>query len=269
MIDFKNIDFSTMSLFEVMMKIIANIRNDFNEIKIMNIYIKKIQEVLFCISDKFSEIEKLEKLLFLFYKTWNFGSAINVYKLSDMIWLDNVILYHKGNSFSLGIILIYIASQLNLTIIPIIFPTQLILKFQSLEKKIFYINPINGEILNKHILKVWLKGNISSSTKLEESYLQESEPLLIIQKILDILKIALIEERSIELALHVSNILLKIKPKDPYEIRDRGLIFSQLQCYHVAISDLLYFIEQCPEDPVSDIIKMQIHSIEQKRNTLH
>ncbi|VFP81038.1 UPF0162 protein YchA [Buchnera aphidicola (Cinara kochiana kochiana)] len=269
MIDLNNINFSEMSLFEVMVKIIANIRFDFCESKIMNMYIKKIQEVSLFISDQLSEMKKLEQLLLIFYKNWNFGCSTDKYKLSDMIWLDTVILSNQGNSFSLGIILIYIASQLNMIIKPVIFPTQLILKFQNLEKKFFYINPIDGEILSKHTLKAWLKGNISPSTELQDSDLQESTSLIVIQKILDMLKIALIEERNIELALNVSNILLQLKPKDPYEVRDRGLIFSQLKCYHVAISDLLYFVEQCPEDPVSDIIKMQINSIERKKVILH
>ncbi|VFP83602.1 tetratricopeptide repeat protein [Buchnera aphidicola] len=269
MIDLNDINFSNMSLFEIMIKIIVNIRHDVSELKIMNMCTTKIHEASLFIADQLLEIKKLKKLLFLFYKNWNFGCSTTKYKLSNMIWLDKVIVSNKGNSFSLGIILIYIASQLKLTIMPIIFPTQLILKFQSLEKKIFYINPINGEILSKHTLKFWLKGNISPSTELQDSYLQESTSLIVIQKILDMLKIALIEERNIELALNVSNILLKFKPKDPYEIRDRGLIFSQLQCYHVAVSDLLYFVEQCPEDPVSDIIKMQINSIEQKKIILH
>jgi len=54
-----------------------------------------------------------------------------------------------------------------------------------------------------------------------------------------------------------------------YEIRDRGLIYAQLECDHVAINDLNYFVEQCPEDPISEVIKVQIHSIEHKQVTLH
>ena len=62
---------------------------------------------------------------------------------------------------------------------------------------------------------------------------------------------------------------LSFDPDDPYEIRDRGLIYAQLECNHIAISDLNYFVEQCPEDPVSEVIKIQIHSIELKQVTLH
>lgn len=269
MLDLNDINFSKISLFEVIVKIMSNIRNDFSKKCVIKMCEKKIKESLFINSDQFSEDKKIKKLLILFYKTWNFGGPIHVYKLSDMLWLDNVFLYKKGNSFSLGVLFMYIANQLNLSIVPILFPTQLILKFQNSKGRYFYINPLNGDILNQHILKSWLKGNISPSIKLNDHHLQDALSLDLLKKILDILKIALIEERNIELALNVSNILLTLKPKDPYEIRDRGLIFSQLNCYHVAISDLLYFIEQCPDDPISDIIKMQIHSIEQKKMIFH
>lgn len=72
-----------------------------------------------------------------------------------------------------------------------------------------------------------------------------------------------------DLALIANKILLQITPNDPYEIRDRGLIYSQLDCDHIALADLIYFIEHCPEDPISEIIKIQIHSIEQKKVVLH
>ncbi|VAX76401.1 tetratricopeptide repeat protein [Buchnera aphidicola] len=269
MIDINNIDFSKVSLFETMITIMAKIRSDFSQENVMILCNSKVEESLLVIKNKVSQKYKLKKLLILFYKKWNFSCSIQKYKLSQMLWLDKVMLSHQGNAFSLGIIFMYIAHQLNLLIEPIIFPTQLILTMKLSEDNYLYFNPLNGDILTKHILDVWLKCNISPSIKLNKNHLKRSKSLLIIHKILDMLKIALIEEKNIELALNVSNILLTLKPKDPYEMRDRGLIFSQLNCYKAAISDLLYFVERCPEDPISDIIKIQIHSIEQKKITFH
>ncbi|MNO03734.1 hypothetical protein D3C81_2245210 [compost metagenome] len=77
------------------------------------------------------------------------------------------------------------------------------------------------------------------------------------------------EERQMELALRASEVLLQFNPEDPYEIRDRGLIYAQLECEHVALNDLNYFVEQCPEDPISEMIRAQINSIAHKQITLH
>ncbi|HEL9820190.1 TPA: tetratricopeptide repeat protein [Klebsiella pneumoniae] len=77
------------------------------------------------------------------------------------------------------------------------------------------------------------------------------------------------EERQMELALRASEALLQFNPEDPYEIRDRGLIYAQLDCDHVALLDLSYFVEQCPEDPISEMIRAQINTISHKQITLH
>ncbi|PUW38346.1 hypothetical protein AUN05_22630, partial [Cronobacter sakazakii] len=47
------------------------------------------------------------------------------------------------------------------------------------------------------------------------------------------------------------------------------LIYAQLDCEHVALNDLSYFVEQCPEDPISEMIRAQINSISHKQITLH
>ncbi len=70
-------------------------------------------------------------------------------------------------------------------------------------------------------------------------------------------KASLMEENQMELALRTSEALLQFNPGDPDEIRDRGLIYAQLDCEHVALNDLSYFVEQCPEDPIRKMIRAQ------------
>lgn len=269
MIDFTKFDFSITSLFEVVIKIMECIRCDFSVESVISDLNIKIDEAQILLSNEKKSIDKLKKLLDLFYNTWKFGPAKKKYQLSDMMWIDYVLKTRTGTAMSLGIIFLYIAKFFKLPVVPVIFPTQLILRVNGLNKDIFFINPFNGEILNMNLLDCWLKGNISPTTELSLQDICETTPLKVIQKFLDILKISLIEERSMETALKVSDVLLQLNPNNPYEIRDRGLIFSQLQCYHVALKDLIYFVENCPEDPVSEIIKVQIHSIQQKKNILH
>ncbi|WP_455427893.1 invasion regulator SirB1 [Dryocola sp. LX212] len=212
---------------------------------------------------------QLEKLLELFYGEWGFKDAGGVYRLSDVLWLDQVLKNRRGSAVSLGAILLWIAESLDIPLMPVIFPTQLILRGDWLDGEMWLINPFNGDTLDEHTLEVWLKGNISPGAELFEEDLDESDNAEVIRKLLDTLKSALMEERQMELALRASEALLQFNPEDPYEIRDRGLIYAQLDCEHVALSDLSYFVEQCPEDPVSEMIKAQINSISHKQITLH
>jgi len=212
---------------------------------------------------------QLEKLIDLFYGAWGFRDVEGVYRLSDALWLDNVLEKRQGSAVALGAILLWVANKLQIPLMPVIFPTQLILRADWMDGEMWLINPFNGETLNEHQLEVWLKGNISPTAELYDEDLQESDNAEVIRKLLDTLKSSLMEERQMERALRVSEVLLQFNPEDPYEIRDRGLIYAQLDCEHVALNDLSYFIEQCPEDPVSDMIKAQINALAPKQITLH
>jgi regulator of sirC expression with transglutaminase-like and TPR domain len=145
----------------------------------------------------------------------------------------------------------------------------LILRADWLDEEMWLINPLNGETLSEHQLEIWLKWNLGSESELEDEDLDEAENIQVVRRMLETLKAALMDEKQMELALRVSETVLSFDPEDPYEIRDRGLIYAQLECNHIALSDLNYFVEQCPEDPVIDMIKVQIHAIEMKQMTLH
>ncbi|WP_343377757.1 invasion regulator SirB1 [Buchnera aphidicola (Formosaphis micheliae)] len=266
---FDKIDFSTSPLCEIIMLIFQTIRKDFSIEDVYSELRNRVDEARIYISAESNQNNQLKKLLELFYERWRFGGANGKYLLSDVLWLDNVLQTRKGTAVSLGIILLHIAQELELPLMPVIFPTQLILRVKNKNNELWLIDPFNGNTLDKHTLGVWLKGNISPTAKLYDNDLDQADSTTVIRKILDTLKTALMEEKKMELALNVSNILLQINPDDPYEIRDRGLIYAQLECNHIALTDLIYFVEHCPEDPISEIIKIQIHSIEQRQITLH
>ncbi|AAO26896.1 hypothetical protein ychA [Buchnera aphidicola str. Bp (Baizongia pistaciae)] len=266
---FLNSDFSKLPLCESIIEVSRAIRQDFPSKRVIEDLKHKVEVARNYVVSENLPFLKLRKLIKLFYKNWKFECASGIYKLSDVLWLDHVLKTHKGTAVSLGIIILHIAQQLNLPLMPVIFPTQLILRADNGNGNMWLINPFNGDTLNKHVLKVWLKGNISPTAELYNNYLNKVQYFEVVRKMLDILKSALMEERNLELALNVSNVLLKIDPKNPYEIRDRGLIYSQLECDHVALTDLIYFVEHCPDDPISEILKIQIHSMEKKVITLH
>ena len=198
------------------------------------------------IAPSWDQERQIERLLALFYDEWGFGAV------------------------SLGAILLWIAQRLALPMVPVIFPTQMLLRADpETSEEMWLINPFNGETLDEHTLEVWLKGNIGPVAELFNEDLDEADNAEVIRKLLDTLKSALMEERQMELALRASEALLQFNPEDPYEIRDRGLIYAQLDCDHVALLDLSYFVEQCPEDPISEMIRAQINTISHKQITLH
>ncbi|WP_343187878.1 tetratricopeptide repeat protein [Buchnera aphidicola (Periphyllus koelreuteriae)] len=264
-----DINFSKTTVLEVFFSIIEKIKKNFSKNLFLYDLKKKIIKAKKYINNKKTKKDKLKKFLKLFYIHWNFQEISGQYNLSDVLWLNKVLKTRKGTALSLGIILLYFFKKLEIPINPVIFPTQLILKFKLSYKKFLLINPFNGEFLNNNTLELLLKGNINSMAVMHSRYLKTSKSKLILKKILNTLKSALMQENKIELALKISNFLLQMNPKDPYEIRDRGLIYAYLECYSLAKKDLYYFINKCPDDPISDIIKLKINSIKNESVTLH
>ena len=257
------------SLSEAMIALTAQVRDDFPET-----WVREQLESLLCEAKDYLAVEpnpdlKLDRLLDLFFKQWGFASISGVYRLSEALWLDNVLKCRKGSAVSLGAILLYLSEQLEIPLFPVIFPTQLILRADWVDGEMWLINPFNGDTLDEHTLDVWVKGTIGPTSGIDDIDLEPATSEEVIRKLLETLKVSLMEENQMELALQISKVLVALDPDDPYEIRDRGLIYAQLECEHIALTDLAYFVEQCPEDPVSEMIKVQMHTIEYKSVTLH
>ncbi|PWW10676.1 invasion regulator SirB1 [Mangrovibacter plantisponsor] len=264
-----NFEFNHATLCDGMILISQLIRDDFPSWEVQQQLDTLVSQAREEISMGWDADRQMEKLLALFYGEWGFKDAGGVYRLSDALWLDNVLKNRQGSAVSLGAILLWLAGQLALPLMPVVFPTQLILRADWMDGDMMLINPFNGEHLDRHTLDVWLKGNISPVAQLFEDDLTEADNVQVINKMLYTLKTALMEEQQLILALRASEVLLQFNPEDPYEIRDRGLIYAQLDCEHIALNDLNYFVEQCPEDPVSEMIRAQINTLSRKQVTLH
>ncbi len=52
--------------------------------------------------------EQLEKLIALFYGDWGFKASRGVYRLSDALWLDQVLKNRQGSAVSLKAVLLWL-----------------------------------------------------------------------------------------------------------------------------------------------------------------
>lgn len=131
------------------------------------------------------------------------------------------------------------------------------------------MHPSNGVFLTKHEVKSWVSGVISPFQPFDDEILYPEKNPHIVIRLLDTLKMALIAEQSLADALKISELLLTLYPDDPYERRDRGLIYAKIGCAHIAADDLDYFVEQCPNDPLVDAIRRQRSMISPETMVFH
>ncbi len=262
-------DLDDVSLAEALIKVSEHLRSEFCSKTVF-----KQLDALYLEAKQTLQMEsdgerRLEKFLALFYGRWGFSEPNGSFLLSDMFWLDKVLESRKGTAVSLGAILLYLANQLELTIAPVIFPSQLLLRSDTEAGEMWFINPFNGKTLDESMLHAWLRGTVGIEAELYDDDLSISSTSEVFYRVLHTLKSSLMDEQQMEKALQVSQLLLEFEPDDPYVIRDRGLIYAQLECGQAAFNDLSYFIKHCPDDPISEMIKVQMCSLEQTSVVLH
>ena len=213
--------------------------------------------------------QRFTKLLALFYGEWGFSGDSEAYFSLENSYLYRVLDRKKGSPVCLGAILLHLAKELDLPISGVNFPTQFMLRADWAKDDVAFLNPFDGEWVTQHVLTAWLKGMKGPFAKLSRDDLAISDYFPLLLRWLTVRKGALLRDEQFVLALSYSMLVLEFKPDDPYEIRDRGLIYQQLECDLAAALDYQYFIDHCPDDPATALLLLQMKKLNTDPLVLH
>lgn len=126
--------------------------------------------------------------------------------------------------------------------------------------------PVSGESLNWQQLDDRL-GELDGDPT--QTFLAPMEVKSILVEYLTSLKNSLIREVQFDKALKCVDLLLALRPDDPFERRDRGFLLHQLDCFKVAYDDYQFFVKECPQDPAAQLLKLQLDKITISDTVLH
>lgn len=228
-----------------------------------------LSEIELALVNESDEKQKFESFVRYFYSDLGFKGDSEAYFSSENVFIDTVLKRRKGIPVSLGALFLYFSGKLGFPVEGITFPTQFLVKLTWPDEKVQYINPYNGEYVAKKILTAWLIGQEGPLAKLKPEHLKTADHPTIIGRWLAVTKSALLREERYTLALRCTDLALTFVPDDPYEIRDRGFIYQQLDCHQIAKSDYQFFIDQCPEDPAAELLKSQLRALDSNVITIH
>jgi regulator of sirC expression with transglutaminase-like and TPR domain len=230
---------------------------------------QKLREAQAYLSGESDQKQKFSAFLRLFYQQWGFTGDHESYFDVRNAFIDQVLERRKGIPVSLGALLLFWGRHLGFPMEGVMFPTQFLIRLLWPGEQPIYLNPFSGEYVSKHTLQAWLIGHKGSLAKLKPEHLKLADHPTVIGRWLALLKSALMREERYTLALKCTNLALTFVPDDPYEIRDRGFIYQQLECHQVALSDYQFFIEHCPDDPAAELLKSQVNLLSSTPVTLH
>ena len=208
-----------------------------------------------------------EQLLHAFYHELQFSGDWQNYYAPENCLLDQVLMQRTGLPLTLGIVLMHLAHSIELPVRGVCFPGNFLLLFP--ESKPVLIDPFTGEEWDYEQQSLMLRATLGDLTRMDSKYTKETDQRQIMSRLLSVIKGCMLQSRCLPEALRCSEVLLAMNPDGPYEIRDRGLVYEQLECPQLAAHDYTYFIEQCPQDPVAAVLKVQLAMLDHDAIIFH
>ena len=212
-------------------------------------------------------IQRLQLLKHFFYNELGFGPNPNDFYAPENSYLHQIIENRRGIPISLAILMMELGQQIGLNIRGVSFPNHFMMRI-SLQQGEIIMDPLNGESLSKNQLQEMLdpyldakgyRGELSLPLNI---FLRVSSSREILSRFMRNLKMIYSEDERWERLLGIQERLVILLPDSTEEIRDRGLIFAQLEYVRPAIADLQRYLSEMPGAEDATDIREHVATLE-------
>ena len=160
-------------------------------------------------------------------------------------FLNDVLDRKTGIPIALSVMYMEIGARVGLPLSGIGFPGHFIIKCSAQSE--ILVDPFNkGGILSETDCQQMLNQMYAGGVKLKGDFLESVTKKQILTRMLQNLKSIYINSKDFVKALSVVDMLLIIGPDNTSELRDRGLISYNLECFTRALSDLEGYLRLVP-----------------------
>ena len=187
------------------------------------------------------------------------GNSQDYYNL-DNSFLNRVIELKIGIPITLSVVYLAIAKRLDFPMVGIGMPGHFLIRPQFENAGIFVDAFNRGEILFKQDCQLKLN-QIYPQVKLDSSLLVPVSNKQILARMLNNLKFIYLRQQKLDKALTIISGILNLFPENALEIRDRGLLYYQMNRWHEAVVDLEYFLKVYPNSKDAPTIKILLEKM--------
>ncbi|MFM2029723.1 MAG: hypothetical protein RL517_914 [Pseudomonadota bacterium] len=212
-------------------------------------------------------IQRLQLLKHFFYSELGFGPNRNDFYAPENSYLHQIIENRRGIPISLAILMMELGQQIGLNIRGVSFPNHFMMRI-SLQQGEIIMDPLTGESLSKNQLQEMLdpyldakgyRGELSLPLNI---FLRASSAREILSRFMRNLKMIYSEDERWERLLGIQERLVILLPDAMEEIRDRGLIFAQLEYVRPALEDMHRYLSEMPGAEDAADIREHIATLE-------
>ncbi len=219
-------------------------------------YLERLDEIAAAIRgrlarDAFAEQKVLALNYYLFNDMRFCGNVADYYDPRNS-YLNEVIERRTGIPITLSILYLEVGKRIGLNLKGVSFPGHFLVKL-NVRRGQLVLDPFTGgeaqsEAELRQRLAQVLPSRQAESTSLDP-YLQAATPRDIVARVLRNLKNIYMQSGKLENALAVMHRMLLVVPESAEELRDRGLLYQQMECFRPALSDLQNYLRRRPEAP--------------------
>jgi regulator of sirC expression with transglutaminase-like and TPR domain len=215
--------------------------------------------------DAFAE-QKVLALNYYLFNELRYSGNIDDYYDPRNSYLNEVMERRTGIPITLSIVYLEIGRRIGLNLKGVSFPGHFLVKL-SVKRGELVLDPFTGgeaqseADLRQRLAQVLPAGE-AERAKLER-YLEPATSRQIIARVLRNLKNIYVQTRKLESALAVMHRMLLVMPESAEELRDRGLLYQQLECFRPALSDLQNYLRRRPDAPDATEIHGKIVELRQ------
>jgi regulator of sirC expression with transglutaminase-like and TPR domain len=215
-----------------------------------------------------SDLERARVLIHFLAAEQRFSGNHDDYYDVRNSFLNDVLERRTGIPITLALVYIEVGRRLGLPMVGVGFPGHFLVKLAGGEDVV--IDPFFGRILDERACAERLRTVAGQKATYDRRLLRAATAKEILVRMLRNLKQIYLQAREFEPALACSERILLVAPALAHELRDRGLLYHQLECYAAAQLDLERFLSLLPGDDSAAAIREKLIDIRRHGGaTLH
>ncbi len=184
-------------------------------------------------------------------------------------FLNEVLDRKTGIPISLSVLYMEVAKRIGLSLQGVGFPGHFLVKYVGDDGDIV-VDPFNqGEILSQQSLETRLDRLYGGKIAFDPNLLVPIGKKQILRRMLNNLKIIYLKQNDLIKGLSIVDRLMILEPASGEDIRDRGLIHLQLECFKQALEDLGSYLRLAPHAEDAKAIRKQVEALTRQVAQLH
>lgn len=187
-------------------------------------------------------------------------------------YLNEVLERKLGIPISLSLVYLEVGRRIGLELAGVSFPGHFLVRYCGAGRQLI-LDPFSGgarlgeQALAGRLERLREGGRIPQRPLSE--FLLPAPKKSILERMLRNLKGIYLQQGEFDKCLNIIEYLLMLHPRDAAEIRDRAVLFEQLECHGAAASDYRYYLQLKPHAADAELIRERLCAVAERAARIH